>query len=88
MNNKNYFPIGTYNFHSDPNFNYQMNRWTVFGNLPVDVIKETAKKIKGINDYCREFLKLAEEAENNGEIQKAAFYYRSVDFFLPYKRGG
>ena len=84
MNKASTFPVGTYNFHDESNFNYQMNRWTAFGNLPVDVIKKTAKKIKSLHDYCGEFLKLAEEAEANRDIQRAAFYYRSVDFFLPY----
>lgn len=77
-------PVGTYSFHSDPNFNYQMNRWTTFGNLPVEVIAETALKINTIDDYCSEFLSLAKKAEKEDEIRKAAFYYRSVDFFLPY----
>lgn len=80
----NAFPIGTYKFHDDPNFNYQMNRWTSLGNLPVDVVKKTAAKIKDLQDYCSEFMKLAGEAESNGDIQRAAFYYRAVDFFLPY----
>ena len=81
---KKQFNIGTYPFHKDPNFNYQMNRWTAFGDLPVDVMKKTAEKIKNLDDWCREFLKLAEEAESKKDILRAAFYYRSVDFFLPY----
>lgn len=80
----NAFPISTYKFHDDPNFNYQMNRWTSMGNLPVDVVRKTAAKIKSLRDYCSEFLKLAREAESNGDVQRAAFYYRAVDFFLPY----
>ncbi len=82
------FPVGTYHFHDEPNFNYQMNRWTVFGNLPVDVIRKTAEKIKGLQDYCDEFLKLAEEAEAGGNTRHAAFYYRALDFFLPYDHPG
>ncbi len=78
------FAKGTYHFHDDPNFNYQMNRWTVFGNLPVDVVRQAGKKIKGLEDYCDEFLKLAKDAEAGGNMQQAAFYYRAVDFFLPY----
>jgi pimeloyl-ACP methyl ester carboxylesterase len=78
------FPVGTHQFHEDPNINYQMNRWTTFGDLPIDVVKKTADKIKNLDDYCHEFLKLAKNSEANGDIQRAAFYYRSVDFFLPY----
>lgn len=84
----NAFPIGTYKFHDEPNFNYQMNRWTSLGDLPVDVVRKTAAKIKNLQDYCSEFLKLAREAEANGDIQQAAFYYRAVDFFLPYDNPG
>ncbi|MBC2714222.1 MAG: alpha/beta hydrolase [Desulfobacteraceae bacterium] len=78
------FKIGTYLFHKDPNFNYQMNRWVAFGGLPVDVVKKAAEKIKTLEDWCREFLKLAETAEAQKDILRAAFYYRCVDFFLPY----
>jgi pimeloyl-ACP methyl ester carboxylesterase len=85
---KDTFPTGTYQFHDEPNFNYQMNRWTSLGNLPVDVVSKTAAKIKNLQDYCSEFLKLAGEAEANGDIKRAAFYYRAVDFFLPYDDPG
>jgi pimeloyl-ACP methyl ester carboxylesterase len=77
------FNIGTYSFHKEPNFNYQMNRWTAFGSLPVDVVGETASKIANLEDWRREFLKLAEEAESSDDLLRTAFYYRAVDFFLP-----
>jgi pimeloyl-ACP methyl ester carboxylesterase len=84
MNTSITFPVGTHRFHEEPNFNYQMNRWTAFGDLPVDVMKKAAGRIKNLDDWCGEFLKLAEEAMSRRDIRRAAFYYRSVDFFLPY----
>ncbi len=84
MTTKISFPVGTYKFHAEPNFNYQMNRWTAFGNLPAAVVKETAARINNLEDYCREFLRLAEAADAAEDDQRAAFYYRAVDFFLPY----
>lgn len=78
------FVSGTYHFHDEPNFNYQMNRWVAFGNLPVQEVKRAADRIRNIKDWKREFMKLAEEAKNTGDIKKQACYYRAVDFFLPY----
>lgn len=78
------FVKGTYHFHDEPNFNYQMNRWVAFGNLPVRDVKKAAEKIKNIGDWKREFMKLAEEAKSTGDVKKQACYYRAVDFFLPY----
>ena len=76
--------VGTYRFHQDANFNYQLNRWTAFGGLPPELIGETARKIATLEDWNREFLRLAGEAERAGNVRHAAFYYRAVDFFLPY----
>jgi hypothetical protein len=78
------FITGTHRFHEDPNFNYQFNRWMVFGNLPKDVLLKAAHQIKNTDDWCRVFLALAETAEAQKDVLRAAFYYRAVDFFLPY----
>lgn len=78
------FVEGTYHFHDEPNFNYQMNRWVAFGNLPVQDVKKAAEEIENINDWKREFMRLAEEAKSTGDIKKQAYYYRAVDFFLPH----
>lgn len=75
---------GSWKFHSDPNFNYQLNRWTILGNFSPEKIKSIAKKIITTDDWCREFLALAIESEKSGDLQNCAFYYRAIDFFLPY----
>jgi hypothetical protein len=71
------FVKGTYYFHKEPNFNYQMNRWVAFGNLPVQDVQKAAEKIKNINDWKREFLKLVEEAKSTGDVKRQACYYRA-----------
>lgn len=76
------FPTGTYQFHDEPNFNYQMNRWLVFGNLPVEEVRQAASRIRSLDDWKNEFLALAKQSESQGRIQNAAGYYRAVDFFL------
>lgn len=71
-------------FHKDPNFNFQMNRWMVLGKIPEAVMKKAALQIKNLQDWRRVFTTLGLEAIKKGDIQRAAAYYRAVDFFLPY----
>lgn len=78
------FSKGTYRFHDEPNFNYQMNRWVAFGNLPVEDVRMAAGRIRNLADWKREFLALAETAQAEGDLLREATYYRAVDFFLPY----
>ncbi len=78
------FRKGTYHFHDEPNFNYQMNRWVAFDNLPIQEVKKATEKINNLNDWKREFMRLAEEAKSTGDVKKQACYYRAVDFFLPH----
>ncbi|WP_010250772.1 alpha/beta hydrolase [Acetivibrio cellulolyticus] len=78
------FVKGTYKFHDEPNFNYQINRWVSFGDLPVEDVKCAAGRIKDLNDWKREFMALADKAGISGDVHKQAIYYRAVDFFLPY----
>lgn len=78
------FTAGTYTFHNEPNFNYQMNRWMVFGNIPVKDIMDAAEKIKSLKDWKREFLSMAAKYHLAGEILREACALRAVDFFMPY----
>jgi len=78
------FKAGTYQFHNEPNFNYQMNRWLTFGNIPEKEIRQAAGRIKDLGDWKREFLQLARMAHEEGNILKEACFYRAVDFFLNY----
>lgn len=78
------FTAGTYKFHDDPNFNYQMNRWMAFGNIPEEDIRSAAQNIKTIADWIREFLLLAEKYRLAGDVLKQACACRAADFFMPY----
>lgn len=78
------FMVGTYQFHKEPNFNYQMNRWMTFGNIPEEEIRQAAGRIQNLEDWKREFLQLAQKANKEGDVLKEACCYRAVDFFLNY----
>ena len=75
------FHIGTYQLHANPNINYQLNRQIAIG-ADVEEIKEVAGKIKNLNDWKIEFLRMAERAISEGRIRHAAAYYRGVEFFM------
>ncbi len=78
------FKKGVYYFHKDPNFNYQLNRWMTFGNIPMEDIQAAAQKITTLADWYREFYQLAAKANKEGNVLKEACCLRAVDFFLNY----
>lgn len=78
------FKAGTYQFHKDSNFNYQMNRWLTFGNIPEEEIRQAAGRIQSLADWKREFIRLAQKANQDGDVLWEACCYRAVDFFLNY----
>ncbi|MFH2063938.1 MAG: alpha/beta fold hydrolase [Pseudomonadota bacterium] len=76
------FNIGTFNFHAEPNMNYQFNRvHTVFGG-DLNEIREVSRKIKTLDDWKREFLNLAETAIAENRFMHAAAYYRGANFYI------
>ncbi len=78
------FTVGTYQFHKDPNLNYQMNRWLTFGNIPEEEIKQAAGRIQNLEDWKREFLLLALKANQEGDVLQEVCCYRAIDFFMSY----
>lgn len=78
------FSAGTYKFHDEPNFNYQMNRWMTFGNIPKEHIADAARNIKTLCDWKREFLALAAKYNSAGEKLRETCALRAADFFMPY----
>jgi hypothetical protein len=46
-------------------------------------MRSIAPKIHTLVDWTREFLALAEMVLSRGETLKAAYYYRSAEFFMP-----
>ena len=78
------FRTGTTRFHADPNFDYQLNRFAAFADLPIEALLGAVSRISSLSDWKAEFLRLAEQAHESGHILHAAGYYRLADFFLPY----
>lgn len=78
------FKAGTYQLHNELNFNYQLNRWMTFGNIPEQKIRQIAGRIHNLTDWKREFLQLARTAGQEGKVLMEASCYRAVDFFLNY----
>ena len=73
--------IGTHKLHPDSNINFQLNRNIAHGGRFED-IKEVAPKIKDLNDWKRELLRMAEVAASEGRLVNAASYYRGAEFFM------
>ncbi|MDX1382512.1 MAG: alpha/beta fold hydrolase, partial [Thermoanaerobaculia bacterium] len=75
------FPIGYRHFHDDESYNFELNRWLPA--LPEPEVVELAKRITCRDDWTRETSRCARAAEERGEAEAAAFYWRAVEFFLP-----
>ena len=79
------FPVGYHQLHDDPFLNFKMNGpfSRVGDETMLSEMRSIAPKIRTFADWTREFLALAETALSRGETLKAAYYYRSVEFFMP-----
>ncbi len=79
------FPVGYYQLHEDPFLNFEMNRPfnRVGDETMLSEMRSIAPRIRTLADGTREFLALAETALSRGETLKAAYYYRSAEFFMP-----
>lgn len=78
------FSVGYHDdLHSDPAVNFQLNRWLSYlGTECFDEIQELSGKLTDFKSYSDEFIKLGDKAQNNSQLLKAAFYYRSAEFFM------
>jgi pimeloyl-ACP methyl ester carboxylesterase len=75
------FPVGYYLFHKDETFNYQLNRWHSLGLLPYEDLKDIGPRIKTFSDWVAAMVDLAGQAEAEGRLLNAAFYYRAAEFY-------
>ncbi len=75
---------GYHALHPDVSLNFQMNRWFSWVAEPemLDDLRDAGRRIQGYADWKREFLALAKAAEANGHRLRAAFHWRSADFFM------
>ncbi len=75
------FPVGYFDFHKNQLYNFQLNRWYSMGYLRFEDLKKAGKKIGSFADWRSVMIGLAREAENEGRLMQAAFYYRAAEFY-------
>jgi len=79
--NKFAFPVGYHEFHKDPAFNFQLNRWYSMGYARLEDMQEAGKKINSFKEWKTEMLKMAEAAVSEDRLINATYYYRAAEFF-------
>ena len=77
------FPVGYHSFHKNKALNFQFNRWYSFGYARYEDMAKAAKNIKTFDNWAEGMTKLAREAETEGRMINAAFYYRAAEFYIP-----
>ena len=82
MKNQVNFRKGTYNFHPNPNFNFQLNRTYAWSNGDLEELKLVATKITNAKTWVQELLKIAEKALQEKRMEQAIAYYRMAEFFM------
>lgn len=75
------FPVGYVDFHENNALNFQMNRWYSSGCISREELMEVGKRIRSFEDWTAEFVALAEEARERGDLLACATYYRAAQFF-------
>lgn len=48
---KSAFPVGYHDFHKDPGFNFQLNRWYSMGYIAFEDLKEAGQKINSLEEW-------------------------------------
>jgi pimeloyl-ACP methyl ester carboxylesterase len=76
------FKTGMYDFHKNPNINYQLNRAVNWGNGDYELVKKIAKESTSIEALIENSYKRAVECEKNLELDNAIACYRLAEFFL------
>lgn len=76
------FPIGYRKFHKNQLYNFQLNRWYSLGYARLQDMNKAGMRISNFKEWKLEMLKLANEAENEGRLLNAAFYYRAAEFYI------
>lgn len=75
------FPVGFHEFHEDFTINFQMNRWYSTGILSYEELMAIGKKINSFSEWTKQFVELAEKAEQEKQYEISATYYRAAQFF-------
>ncbi len=76
------FREGTFAFHPDANFNFQMNRLVMWSGADPEEVREAARGISDLRSWVSTFLALGEKALGEGRKGPAMAYLRGAEFFL------
>lgn len=81
-----YFPVGIYDFKTEPNFNFQFNRTVAHGGH-LDECMEMAAKVTDLNSYITMMADAEKRAREKGDLRAALAYERAGEFFTTSKDG-
>ncbi|NMA24109.1 MAG: alpha/beta hydrolase, partial [Clostridiales bacterium] len=76
------FPIGTYQLHGDPNFNYQFNRAVMLSGGSLADITEVSGRITDMKSFISVMRLLADKALRENREHHALAYIRTAEFFM------
>jgi pimeloyl-ACP methyl ester carboxylesterase len=76
------FENGTYAFHKNPTFNFQLNRTVQWGGGSITEIREAGKSITDATSWEKTLLSLGEKALEEKRIENAIAYFRMAEFFM------
>lgn len=76
------FRRGTFAFHADANFNFQMNRLVMWSGADPEEVREVAHGITDLRSWVSTFLALGERALHERRMEPAMAYLRGAEFFL------
>lgn len=76
------FKKGIYQIHSQPNFNFQLNRVIMWDGGRLEDIQNIAPKIIDSQSWKNELTQLGKKAEQDGRTENAIAYYRMSEFFM------
>lgn len=81
MNKNNAFKVGYFDFHKDPELNFQLNRFYTYGAFTKEELLDIGSRIDGFDKWISLFCELGENAEKEGNPFKAATCFRAAQFF-------
>jgi pimeloyl-ACP methyl ester carboxylesterase len=76
------FQKGTYKFNDDANFNFQLNRVVMWGGGNPEDIAAVSKDIMDSASWVKTLSKLAQNAEEKGNVNEQIVYLRMSEFFM------
>ena len=81
MNTKEMFQVGYFKFHDNEALNFQLNRFYAQGAFTREELIKIGSQIDGFENWISLFIKIGEEAQNQGDVFKAATCFRAAQFY-------